>query len=247
MTVYPGVVAYIPWQGTAVYDGNVPEYIVIHVGQGWVGTWNNWARTGYPHASFHFGVGLDGGVYQYLPLDKGGAHAGGASAVLHPDLLPWTANIRSIGIEHEGFSSGEIGGSPTGQWNDEQLKASASLVRWLCETLNIPKTRERIIGHYQIATDRANDPGPLFPWDRYMELIQEDDMTEDRVREIIREELGWGQAPPETTLAGLNRWGNKLEAEQVVPWISALKLHMATPHTSGPVPPHPHAVTVTLD
>ena len=78
-------------------------------------------------------------------------------------------------------------------------------------------------------------------------VFMEDDMTEDRVREIIREELGWGQAPPETTLAGLNRWGNKLEAEQVVPWISALKLHMATPHTSGPVPPHPHAVTVTLD
>lgn len=75
----------------------------------------------------------------------------------------------------------------------------------------------------------------------------EDDMDEARIREIIHEELGWGTSPPQCTLESLNRWGNKLEAEQVVPWISALKLHMATPHASGPVPPHPHTVTVTLN
>ena len=176
---YPAADSYIPWQGLSVYPGNAPRYVVIHVGQGWMSTWDNWARVGEESRSFHYGVGLGGLVHQYLRHDQGGAHAGGQSAVLHPVLRPWNANVLTIGVEHEGFSSGrDPQGAPVDQWNDAQLTASADLVRFICQEENIPMTREFIIGHYEIATDRADDPGPLFQWDKYMALVvKEDEMT----------------------------------------------------------------------
>jgi hypothetical protein len=190
MTLYPAAAAVIPWQGGPVYVGNQPTYIVIHVGQGWMRTWDGWADdAAYDGKSFHFGVGLNGDIHQYLEEHQGGAHCGGSTATLHPVLQPHTANVMTIGIEHEGFLDAQ---SPSGfvvnQWNFYQILASAKLVRWLCGLLSIPKTREFIIGHYEISTDRANDPGPLFPWDEYMRLIteEEDSMTPDEKARLER-------------------------------------------------------------
>lgn len=48
------------------------------------------------------------------------------------------------------------------------------------------------VAHGDVDPDRRSDPGPGFPWDRFLSLVaayMEDDMTPDEVREIVREEL----------------------------------------------------------
>lgn len=154
--------------------------ICDHIMQGYMA--GTYARFNNPaeEVSAHFGVSRKGNVVQYVALDRW-AYANGI--MQNPDLsIPWLAkcyadgveanqtnpNRRTISIEHEGFSSGSIDAGLT----ETQFQSTVKLHHWIMQQFpSILPDRKHIIGHYQITGgDRANCPGPLFPW---LRLIQE--------------------------------------------------------------------------
>jgi AmpD protein len=99
----------------------------------------------------------DGTVIQYVPFDKRAWHAG-----LSEFAGQANCNDFSIGIELEGTDR-----SP---YTEVQYQALAKLTVWLQHRL--PElTKERIVGHSDIAPGRKKDPGVAFDWDKYFALI----------------------------------------------------------------------------
>lgn len=77
----------------------------------------------------------------------------------------WDVNVRSIGIEHEG-------------WVDRpefftavMYRRSALLTAAICERHGIPKDRAHIIGHHEVQGSDHTDPGVLWDWERYLRLV----------------------------------------------------------------------------
>lgn len=86
----------------------------------------------------------------------------------------WDYNVRSIGIEHEGFATHP-------EWyTNAMLTASAKMTATLCQRYSIPIDRQHIIGHSEVrnadgtlgGVDHHTDPGPGWPWARYIQLVQ---------------------------------------------------------------------------
>jgi hypothetical protein len=80
----------------------------------------------------------------------------------------WWYNQRSIGIEHEGIHNDP-------DWNTPALlRGSADLTRFMALKYDIPRTRDYVLGHYQVASHKPFCPGPHFKWDTYMQMVQLD-------------------------------------------------------------------------
>lgn len=107
--------------------------------------------------SAHVLIRRDGSLVQYVPFDRRAWHAG----------VSWhqgreRCNDFSIGIELEG--------SVNQVYSDRQYAQLAELVRALLA--NYPAlSRERIVGHSDIAPGRKSDPGPFFDWQRLNDLL----------------------------------------------------------------------------
>lgn len=169
------------WKGTnghnfwAGRDGQTPLAIVDHcMGKGADGTratlesCAGWFANPKSEVSAHFGVGKDGRVWQFVDI-RDTAWANGI--LEEPDLsLPWLAecvsrkinpNRRTISIEHEGDSNDTM--------PEAQYRATLALHRYLLAEAGIRADRQHIVGHYQVtARQRANCPGPGFPWARLL-------------------------------------------------------------------------------
>ncbi len=84
----------------------------------------------------------------------------------------WSVNMRSIGLEHEGYAA-------DGSWYTEALyRSSAKLVKYLANRFDIPLDRDHIIGHDNVpGIAPANipgmhwDPGPYWDWAHYFDLM----------------------------------------------------------------------------
>ena len=84
----------------------------------------------------------------------------------------WSVNMRSIGLEHEGYAA-------DGSWYTEALyRSSAKLVRYLADRFDVPLDRDHIIGHDNVpGITPANipgmhwDPGPYWDWAHYFDLL----------------------------------------------------------------------------
>ncbi len=164
---YPGS-TWVPSPNFGTRRGRQPVAIVEHIMCGPLASCDRWFGETQSQVSAHFGIGKDGAVHQYVDTD---AEAWANGAPLKPDLsLPWLAlavktglnpNWITLSIEHEG--------QPGDPWTPEMLGADIALARWLSSQYSIPPDRHHIIGHYQIdSVDRANCPGPSFPWDALM-------------------------------------------------------------------------------
>ena len=110
--------------------------------------------------SAHFCIGKDGEVVQMVLERDKALHAGSKTQ------NGW--NDRSIGIEHEDWAHDKEPPSLA------MLKASAKLVADICKRRNIPVSRTHIIGHNEVPGATHTDPGPLWPWDLYMELVEQE-------------------------------------------------------------------------
>ena len=107
--------------------------------------------------SAHLLIDRTGQITQFVPFSARARHAGISVFQDRPDC-----NEYSIGIELEGFDDEA--------YTQHQYAVLAAIVRSL--RLRWPAiTRDRIVGHSDIAPDRKTDPGPVFDWDCFLGLI----------------------------------------------------------------------------
>ena len=102
-------------------------------------------------------------VYQLVDENRSAWHAGQNS---------WRGrtwlNATSIGIEIVNTGYVRQNGSMVWQpYSEAQIKTVVALVRDIKERHGVPA--ENIVGHSDIAPQRKQDPGPLFPWHRLAE------------------------------------------------------------------------------
>jgi len=116
--------------------------------------------------SSHLLIRRDGELVQYVPLNKRAWHAGVSSFCGRE-----RCNDYSIGIELEGTD--EL------PYEEVQYRRLAEVVELLMN--NYPEiTRERIVGHCDIAPGRKTDPGPAFSWEHLAELLDQQTRASDR-------------------------------------------------------------------
>jgi N-acetylmuramoyl-L-alanine amidase len=105
--------------------------------------------------SSHYIVFEDGRVFQLVPEGRRAWHAGQGAWAGETDV-----NSASIGIEIA--NSGHDGGLPP--YPDAQIEAVIALTSDIAGRWAIPPGR--ILGHSDVAPERKQDPGELFPWSR---------------------------------------------------------------------------------
>ncbi|MEO1043226.1 MAG: N-acetylmuramoyl-L-alanine amidase [Pseudomonadota bacterium] len=108
--------------------------------------------------SAHYLVEEDGRVFQLVQDDRRAWHAGVSFWAGETDI-----NSVSIGIEIVNPGH-EHGYRP---FPSAQIHSLIPLVRGICERHNIAK--HRVVGHSDVAPDRKEDPGELFPWKQLAE------------------------------------------------------------------------------
>ena len=140
------------------------DQVVIHVTEGSFWGSIHWLRNPRSHGSSHFVVSREGDVVQLVDLKDVAWHAGNK----------WT-NLRSIGIEHEGWTK-------RGGFTKAQYEASARLLAYLSRRLEIPLDRRHVIGHDEVphphgrgrgGIDHHTDPGRHWRWRHYLALARQ--------------------------------------------------------------------------
>ncbi|MDD2717825.1 MAG: peptidoglycan recognition family protein [Candidatus Wallbacteria bacterium] len=157
---YPGAFADFTPINHLKFRIHKPDTIVIHwVGEGTAAGAVRWFLNPDSRVSAHFIINQTGEVVQMVKLRDTAWHC---TRRIEP--LGGMNNPRTIGIEHEATWN-----NPELWFTDSMLKASADLVRFLCEKYQIPMRfgSPGILGH-------SNMPGCLdkncpgnFPWERF--------------------------------------------------------------------------------
>jgi hypothetical protein len=139
------------------------DRVVVHVTEG--SFWGSvaWLRNPRAHASSHFVVSRGGRIVQLVHLSDIAWHAG-----------HWGTNVRSVGVEHEGYTYGPEG------FTQRQYHASAKLIAWFARRALMPINRRTIIGHHEVPDGRGGrggashhtDPGPRWRWGHYLALVR---------------------------------------------------------------------------
>jgi N-acetyl-anhydromuramoyl-L-alanine amidase len=108
--------------------------------------------------SAHVLIRRTGLVVQYVPFEQRAWHAGVSSYQGSA-----ACNDFSVGIELEGTDD-----MP---YTDEQYEQLAALIAALLQTYPT-LSRERIVGHNDVAPGRKTDPGAAFDWERLRGLLR---------------------------------------------------------------------------
>ncbi|MFW3464115.1 N-acetylmuramoyl-L-alanine amidase [Streptomyces sp. 058-1L] len=131
------------------------DRVVIHVAQQMFTPTIGIFRDPAKQVSAHYVVRSgDGHVAQCVREQDIAWHAGN-----------WDVNTRSIGIEHEGWVDRPEYFTPV------MYLRSARLTADICERHGIPKDRAHIIGHHEVPGSDHTDPGVLWDWERYLQLV----------------------------------------------------------------------------
>lgn len=107
--------------------------------------------------STHYFIDRRGTVTEYVPLSKRAWHAGKSSYHGRENVNDFSIGIELEGTDHEPYTSA-------------QYNTLADL------TLEIMKqypriTRDRIVGHRDVAPGRKTDPGDSFDWNHFYALL----------------------------------------------------------------------------
>ncbi len=154
-------------QGTRGRNGQTLRYVVVH-GTGMPGTAEEIAhyfQSSPIDAGTHFIIGRDGLVVQCCLIEDAAWGNGGPQPGADP-FWPTTinANLLTVSIEHCKSSPDN-----SDTLTEQQSHASFRLIKWLCESYQIPTHAADATGgiatHASIAPlDRSFCPGP-YPWD----------------------------------------------------------------------------------
>jgi hypothetical protein len=141
------------------------DMIVIHTVQGSYSGCYYWFANCSASASAHYVVrSSDGQITQMVYEQDVAWHAG-----------HWDTNLRSVGIEHEGYVS-----DPGTWYTDAMYERSAALTVDIATRLGVSLDRSHIIGHVEVpgcssgsggGSGCHTDPGSGWDWDHYMALV----------------------------------------------------------------------------
>lgn len=150
-------------------NGNRIVAIVDHIMQSSFASADAWFHNSASQVSAHFGITLDGRVYQWVRTEN----TAWANGFLNqPDTnIDWIANALNnninpnyftLSIEHEGYT-----GNP---FPEAQYQASLWLHKHLIGNYGVQPDRQHIVGHYKLdSINRPYCPGTGFPWNRLMQ------------------------------------------------------------------------------
>lgn len=149
---------FVPAHATNYREGRRAsvDLVVIHTTEGGPGAmeaadWFHHQHQPGNASSAHFVVGQDGAVIQCVKLTD--------TAFAAPN-----GNASGVHIEHACRMM-------AANWTEVQLLASARLTRWLLDKFGLPADRAHVRGHVEVPGNDHTDPGPYWPWQRYMQLV----------------------------------------------------------------------------
>jgi hypothetical protein len=145
--------------------------IIIHTCEGgYTGCWS-WLVNPASQVSAHYVVNESGSEVSQLVREPARAWQIAASynCALNQNyncgMNGTQMNHMTIGIEHAGYASQDS--FPT-----SQLQKSAQLVCDITKRQGIPRDSLHIVGHGQMQPANRTDPGPRWPWQRYIGMIR---------------------------------------------------------------------------
>ncbi|MCC9620229.1 N-acetylmuramoyl-L-alanine amidase [Thalassospira sp. MA62] len=217
-------------------DGVKPDFLILH----YTGMQTGQAALDRlcdreSSVSSHYLIEEDGRIFQLVDEEKRAWHAGLGCWQGCKDM-----NSRSIGIEIVNPGH-EFGYRPFPQI---QINSVIALCQAILTRHNIRP--DRVIGHSDMAPDRKEDPGELFPWEELARhgiglwpdnvTVLATDTPDDDIFDDLLEQIGYGTAPciemPVETYKQKRR--------------IAFQRHW-TPHTiTGAITPHGMAVARSL-
>jgi len=105
--------------------------------------------------SAHYTIDMDGTIYNHVHPGKRAWHAGVSAFKDRENFNDFSIGIELVNKGHEhGYH----------EFPDAQIDALITLMKDLFA--GYPINSEWVLGHSDIAPDRKQDPGELFPWDR---------------------------------------------------------------------------------
>ena len=171
VTIYPDAIQMLVPYDNVFWNCNPSYAIVIHGTAGWQGASAqgvaNMFATVPDKRSSHFIIGRDGVVAQCVTLENGA----GANCCLEPGHDPFwdigVANLNTVTISIEHVHWTTDNSEPL---TDVQKQTGFKLVRWLCDTCNVPTNH--IKGHKTLdPQSRAHCPGN-YPWQELFTFLQ---------------------------------------------------------------------------
>lgn len=149
----------------------VPHLLIIHTCEGaYVGCWS-WLTNPVSQVSAHYVVNEEGSEISQLVSEPSRAWHIGASYNCSLNRMHDCAlnNVQSnhftIGIEHAGFAAQT-------SFPESQIDASARLACDITRDNDIPRDWQHIVAHGQLQPNNRTDPGPNWPWVKYVTRIQ---------------------------------------------------------------------------
>lgn len=125
--------------------------IVLHISEGSLDSMTYWFKDPNSGVSAHYGVGRNGQVRSFVEEKNTAWHAGRVNKPTWRNMPGINPNLITIGIEHEG--------SYKSIWTTAQKKASAKLIKEICQRYGFSPNQDTVIGHYMIdSVRRPNCP-----------------------------------------------------------------------------------------
>ena len=121
----------------------------------------NWLQHQDSQVSYHYLVGRDGRIYQFVEDNKKAWHAG-VSDWTADCLVVNSVNPTSIGVALSNNGKGE-------EYTEKQYAAAGELIHELMLRYDVPL--HRIRGHNEVAPERKSDPYEYFSWAKLMQHI----------------------------------------------------------------------------
>lgn len=163
----------IQWKGSPNYssrNGNIPIAIVYHIMEGTLSGTHSWLQNKNSGASYHYGIGNGGQIFQWVDEKNAAWHAGIVENCTWELYKGGNPNIYTISIACEGRSGDSF--------TEQMIEALVWLSKDVITRNKIPISEKNLIGHFKISgTRRINCPGTTFPWEKLMRGVNPKDET----------------------------------------------------------------------
>jgi hypothetical protein len=151
--------------------GGTVSMIIVHTCEGgYVGCWS-WLANTVSGVSAHYVIDESGmEISQLVQEEKRAWHIGATyncslNRSRRCDLTGVQSNHFTVGIEHAGFASQRT-------FPEQQIDVSAQLACAITQRHAIPRDFQHLVAHGQLQPHNRTDPGPNWPWVRYLGLVQ---------------------------------------------------------------------------